>query len=235
MLPHVFKDQLRRVFNIITTVEEVAALMAHFDKEETGLLNCRFFVAQFFKFGIDQRTRLRVSVLDNKKEKEEKEIEVLRLKEEELEKEARLAVNFGFTEIDFDSALTKFVFKCHSFEIRELGPFGWSSFTADALSFLDFKNTLKKRFDLKFTSLELGAIVMYCYPQAKSRGKMSCRLFINVFLNTKLSMARFKGLKDEIYLIKSYILELKDIYQGKLKRGSIDLGDAEAAAKPWRL
>ena len=42
-------------------------------------------------------------------------------------------VDFEFTEDDFDEALWKFVKVCHDFELQ-LGPAGWSGFTASPLT-----------------------------------------------------------------------------------------------------
>ena len=40
------QDQLRRVFNITTTLEEISALMAHFDRNGSGVIHCQSFIAQ---------------------------------------------------------------------------------------------------------------------------------------------------------------------------------------------
>jgi hypothetical protein len=46
--------------------------------------------------------------------------------------------------------------------IYMIGPMGWNSLTFDLLSFYDFKNVLRKVFDLKLTPVELG-MYMHIY------------------------------------------------------------------------
>ena len=185
--------------------------------------------------GIDERSRLRAEFLQARHEKEEREADHLKQKEEKEKQDSLNACNFEFTETDFDSFLTKFVLKCHTFETRELGPLGWSSFTADSLSFYDFKNCLKNRFDLKLSALELGALVMFVYPAGKAKLLMSCRTFINQFLQNKLVTESYRGRADENNLVRSYVIALKEQYQIKSKRLQ-DMGDADAAnLKPWRM
>ena len=55
MQPHVFKEQLRRVFNIKLTPGELGALMKHFDKDGDGDVNCTEFLIEFFKIGFEAR------------------------------------------------------------------------------------------------------------------------------------------------------------------------------------
>lgn len=185
--------------------------------------------------GIDERSRLRAVFLQARHEKEEKEIQLIKAKEEKEKNDSLSSCNFEFTETDFDSALRKFVTKCHTFETRELGPLGWSTFTADSVRFLDFQTILKKQFDLKFNSLELGALIMFCYPIAKIKSVMSCRIFINSFLQNKLATEPYKGRSNEQYLLKKYIDNLKESYLDKNKKLA-ELSDVSTApAKPWRM
>lgn len=59
--PHTFREQLKMVFNMKTTNAELSALMAYFDKEGKGEINCRDFLIQFFRTGLEERYRLRVA------------------------------------------------------------------------------------------------------------------------------------------------------------------------------
>jgi hypothetical protein len=43
MPPHIFREQLKRVFNIITTMGELAALMGIFDANNDGFIICEEF------------------------------------------------------------------------------------------------------------------------------------------------------------------------------------------------
>ena len=51
MAPHVFKEQLRRVFNVHLSPKELGAIMDHFDKDGSGEVDCAEFLLEFFKLG----------------------------------------------------------------------------------------------------------------------------------------------------------------------------------------
>lgn len=186
--------------------------------------------------GIDEKSRLRATVIQARHEREEKESDQVKAKDEKLKRDAMLSVDFDFGEIDFDTFLSKFIMKCHTFETRELGPLGWSSFTADALNFHDFKNVLRKQFDLKLTPAQLGALIVYCYPIGRVKNLMSCRIFINTFLHNKLSTEKYKGSRNETANLKLYISQLKDAHLNKYKRiRAFPDSVPNTAEKPWRM
>jgi hypothetical protein len=45
-LPILAQEELERVFRIALSLEETAAMMAHFDKGGSGAVSCRDFIAQ---------------------------------------------------------------------------------------------------------------------------------------------------------------------------------------------
>ena len=186
--------------------------------------------------GSDEKSRLRATVIQAGHDKNKKESDQIRAKDEKLKRDALRSVDFDFFEIDFDTFMRKFVIKCHTFETRELGPLGWSSFSADLMNFYDFKNILRKQFDLKLTPAELGALIVYCYPIGRTTNIMSCHIFINTFLYNKLSTAEYKGLRNEYANLKMCISQLKDEHFHKFKR-TLDFTDSASyvSEKPWQL
>lgn len=144
--------------------------------------------------------------------------------------------SYEFTEKDFDFFLIKFVLKCHTFNTEELGPSVWTSFNPEVVSLTEFVAIVKKRFTLKFTALELGALVNYCYPIGKSMDTMNCRVFMDFFLQNRLSTGRFKGDKKESALLAEYIAQLKTSYLSKVKTAKEIQDSANAVQlRPWRL
>jgi hypothetical protein len=59
MAPHVFKEQLKRVFHIHVSASELGALMCYFDRGGDGMINCAEFLIQFFRTGFEERSRIR--------------------------------------------------------------------------------------------------------------------------------------------------------------------------------
>jgi hypothetical protein len=57
MPPHVFKEQLRRVFNLKSTSAELGAYMDLFDPNNEGIINCSHFSKTFLTMGYEERSR----------------------------------------------------------------------------------------------------------------------------------------------------------------------------------
>lgn len=190
---------------------------------------------QFFKVGTDERSRLRSVKSQTRLIEEEIKTKKTRIVGAK-DNHALPIASYEFTEKDFDFFLIKFVLKCHTFDTEELGPLGWSSITSEIVSLAEFQSIIKKSFQLKFTALELGALVNYCYPVGKSMDVMNCRIFIDIFLQNKLSTGEFKGDKRENKLLAEYIAQLKSSYLSKAKTSEEFLDSANAVQlRPWRL
>jgi hypothetical protein len=185
--------------------------------------------------GTDERSRLRSVKSQTRLIEQEIKVKKTRIVGEK-DNHALPIASYEFTEKDFDFFLIKFVLKCHTFDTEELGPLGWSSFTAEIVSLAEFQSIIKKSFHLKFTALELGALVNYCYPIGKSMDVMNCRIFIDIFLQNKLLTGQFKGDKRENKLLAEYIAQLKSSYLSKAKTSEEFLDSANAVQlRPWRL
>ena len=180
------QEQLKRVFNIPLSPPEFGALMSYFDKEGVGYINCAEFLIQFFRTGFEERSRVRSAWIEYrvKKERADREEEQRRLQENL--KRAQAQVNFDFTEEEFDSATSKLVETIRGFDRRQLGPAGMRAFDMDALTPTEFKETLKKTFNLKLTPAELGALVTLFDP--KACGLVSCPSFLNAFAHMKVKL-----------------------------------------------
>jgi hypothetical protein len=189
----------------------------------------------FFKAGSDERLQLR-SIPSRAREFHEESRTDKTLIKDEKENLVLSPASYEFTEKDFDFFLIKFVLKCHTFDTEELGLLGRSSSTAEVVSLTDFLSVLKKSFGLKFTALELGALVNYCYPGGKSTDTMNYSIFIDKFIQNKLSTAQFKGDKRESKLLAEYIAQLKSTYLNKAKTAKEIFDSATAVQlRPWRL
>jgi hypothetical protein len=55
MPPHVFREQLKRCFNIRLAPQEFGALLSYFDKDKTGTVDCVRFLVTFFRTGQSSR------------------------------------------------------------------------------------------------------------------------------------------------------------------------------------
>merc|ERR1711916_326304 len=55
MEPHIFREQLKRAFNIQLSPGELAVVVSHYDKKATGVVNCQEFLRVFLRQGIKIR------------------------------------------------------------------------------------------------------------------------------------------------------------------------------------
>jgi hypothetical protein len=188
--PHVFKEQLKMAFNMKTTNAELSALMAYFDKEGKGEINCRDFLIQFFRTGLEERYRLRVAWRLEQKRKKEKDAKALAENEEKKYLRALKEVDYDFSEPEFDNALRKLVLMCHQFDYRQLGPAGWKAFQGATLTPSEFRETLKRTFNVKVNPQELGSLVTYF--DAGLKGAVNCSVFLNVFVQLRVKCEEFK-------------------------------------------
>lgn len=199
MPPHIFKEQLKLVFNVKITIPELWALVAYFDKENSGVLNCKQFINQFLRTGLEERDRIRIGWRTEQRRRREKDEQKEEAKEAEKVRKAWSEVDFEFLETDFDSALDKFVHICHQFDRRMLGPAGFAAFDAETLNPAEFRETMKRTFNLKVSARELGALVTYFDVSGKKVA--NCSAFLNAFVQVRVQCEEFKVCDTNLLLL----------------------------------
>ncbi len=226
MPPHVFREQLKLVFNIKTSVPELWALVSYFDKNNTGEVHCKTFVNQFIRTGIDERNRIKTlwKVEQQHKSQERKKIE--EQKEAEKSMKAWQEVDFDFSEQDFDSVLHRFVRLAGTVDKRTIGPAGLVAFQGESLNPSEFREMMKRTFNFKMTPRELGSLVMYFDVQLKKC--VHCPSFLNALTQIRVQYEEYKAKPDEQSKVEEYERQLKASYQARVARNpSVD-------ARPWR-
>jgi Ca2+-binding EF-hand superfamily protein len=226
MPPHIFREQLKLTFNVKVTVPELWALMSYFDKDNTGEINCKKFINQFLRTGYEERNRIKEQWRLMKLAKEEtvKQKEVEQKKEKELL--AYKECDFDFSENDFNNALYRFVLLCSSIDRRSIGPAGFLAFESESLNPAEFREMLKRTFNFKINSRELGALVQYF--DVYSKKTVHCSTFLNTFTQIRAYCEDFKGKPEEQQKLLQYVLTLKESYAIRMARNpSVD-------ARPWR-
>ena len=194
MPPHIFKEQLKLVFNVKITLPELWALMHYFDKEHTGVINCKYFINQFLRTGFEERYRIKQGWRAEQKQKLEKLEQIEEKRKAEAHARGWAEVDFEFSEEEFESALAKYIFVCHQFDRRQLGPAGFSPFEVEMLNPAEFRETMKSTFNLRVTPRELGALVTYFDTQNKK--SVNCSAFLNSFVQLRVICEEFKVMLD---------------------------------------
>eukprot|EP00752_Nemacystus_decipiens_P018201 g16330.t1 len=159
MTPLVFKEQLRRVFQIRLSPPQLAAVMASFDKDNDGTVNCAEFLLRFFLVGFQERSRrleTRREVERKRREKEEADIEARRL---EAEERSRLKVDYKYTSEEQAKGLAKLVEAAVGYDATGPASLGLGAFQGDNMPPHVFREQLRKVFGIKLTPAELGGVM----------------------------------------------------------------------------
>jgi Ca2+-binding EF-hand superfamily protein len=225
MPPHIFKEQLKMIFNIKVTLPELWALVSYYDRDNTGEINCKSFISQFLSTGFAERERVTRKWRKEKQQKKMLEEKLQAQKEEEKYKKAWSEVDFDFLESDFDSALWKFLMIGFNFDRRQVGPNGLK-FDVETWNPAEFREMMKRTFNAKISARELGAFVNYFDTQQNRTVHVST--FLNMFTHVRVDCEEFKGKKGEQRRLQEYFQQLKEEYlQRTSKNTSVD-------ARPWR-
>lgn len=101
-----------------------------------------------------------------------------------------LQVNFDYNEEDFDQMLEKLVFMCYYYDPRQIGPAGLVAFEADSMTPAEFREQMKRTFNVKLTAAELGAMVVYF--DTASKKVVNCTAFMNSLVQIRVKCEEFK-------------------------------------------
>jgi len=207
MEPHVFKEQLRRVFNIKVTPGELGALMRHFDKDGDGDVNCSEFLVEFFKVGFAEKQR----VIHAKAAADER-LAAAEARRARTEAEASAAKNLLTVDYEFgpkalESALAKITKAAENYDRNAPGSVsdggaptsprpphpqsthpayptsppqvGLEGFSGSSMEPHVFKEQLRRVFNIKATPGELGALMSYF--DKNGDGDVNCSEFLIEF------------------------------------------------------
>lgn len=229
MAPHIFREQLKLVFNMKISPPELGALMLIFDKDGDGVVNCQEFLMKFFKIGTEERTRINSERIEQKKAyKKRKEEE--KLQKELEEKQIMMGeADFDFVEEDFDKALKKLLYTCMTADKRTLGPAGLKIFEAATLTPKEFREALRRTFALKVTAAELGALTTFF--DTSISGVVNTHSFISVLVVERARLAPYKGKEEEEDRLMEEFKVLKEEYIRRMKRAVEGVNANER--RPW--
>ena len=97
MSPAVFKEQLKRVFQLNFTRQELGALIKHFDKDGDRTVDCAEFLIEFFRCGFAEKTKKQQQIRQRGEQARQRELDYERRKMEELRKNAESKLDADFT------------------------------------------------------------------------------------------------------------------------------------------
>jgi len=189
MKPHVFKDMIFRTFNIKTTPKELGALMAHFDKDLNGEIECSEFMIEFFRLGFTRRAEMHKKQLDKqRKENEQRQKEAIaKLKEQEDKMD--LKVDWDFDDGDLERVKEKITLAAMRYDKHHPASVGLDGFSTQYLSPGAFREIVKRTFRIALSPRELAA--MLTMFDADRNGNIKSEEFLTRFMRIGLD-ARYE-------------------------------------------
>jgi hypothetical protein len=183
---------------------------------------------RFFKTGHEERTRVHRVVQAQKKAYQERLAVKAKLEAEEKERRAMEEADFDFIEEEFDAALTKVIHLCMVADARTLGPAGLKIFETATLTPKEFREALKRTFNVRVTGSELGALVTLF--DTSISGVVSTHSFLSCLVLVRAKLGPYKGKPDEKKMVEKQHSTIKGEYMRRVQRQMMGEDDA----KPWQ-
>lgn len=140
------------------------------------------------------------------------------------------SLDFNFREENFNIMLSKLIDVCLGFDRRKLGPSGMKAFEIAEATPDEFKEILKRTFNMRLNAAELGALVKYFDHTGSGSCVVSCPKFLKDFNQMRLRLERFKGKPNETESIKEMHHQLKESYIQRIEKISVAEG---RIPRPW--
>ena len=163
MSPTIFREQLRRNFNLMLSPAELFALFDDFDLDSSGRVDGTEFLVQFFRVGRAKKLETLQKRIQYEQRMEKERVEFRAQVKERYAKLAECKTSEVFTDADYTMALDKIKTVARSYhggEAAARGAGGLSGFAdAAAMDATLLREQLKQLFNLRFSSPELSALI----------------------------------------------------------------------------
>ena len=162
MSPAVFREMLKRLFNVKLSGKELGSLVDHFDSDKSKRIDCTKFVVKFTSLGFVEREKIHEQHIEKKRKATEREKKELYA--HLIAGNARLPkadVDFDFDQTDFNSAMEMIRIEASKYDHMHPSAPDLRGFRGSNLAPVEFKDQLRKAFNMSVTPRELGALVKY--------------------------------------------------------------------------
>lgn len=180
--PSVFKETLKRTFNLNLDLREFGAIMQKFDPKNTGMVHSKTFLNEFFRIGQEGRDNARLAQIEKNRLgiKLQKQEKVRKLKEAQAKMEKK--VNFDMTPAEQHSAFQKLTHAATMYHKNHPSAVGLDGFDAYQLTYGEFRELVKRTFNIRLSEGELAAIIAFF--DTESEGFIRSKDFLVHFFKT---------------------------------------------------
>lgn len=171
---------LKLTLNLKVDAKELGAIIKEFRDDVETDIPCDEFLKYFLRLGIDGRDKQRQEQRKKQEVLDQKAAEESQKKKEEAAKKLKTHVDYNYTEADERNANEKLRAASEKYDKSAPGCVALDGFECEELSPLDFKELVRRVFNLPLTPTELGYIVQKY--DVKKAGNVHCKTFIIDFL-----------------------------------------------------
>lgn len=178
-----FKEMVQRTFRINLSPRELAALLHYFEASKEGDINTSKFLTKFFHIGNERRNALRKESIEKQRalEKEAKKAHEKMLENQFKRFEATVRVDYEYTLADEQNAMLKLVEAAALYDKTNVSAPSLDGFTAIYIGPGEFRELLKRSFNIRLTEKELGALVKK-FESHLCPNHVDCSMFVINFL-----------------------------------------------------
>ncbi|KAJ1442366.1 hypothetical protein B484DRAFT_66814 [Ochromonadaceae sp. CCMP2298] len=159
MTPAVFKEMLRRSFNMRINEGELAALIAEFDRDESRQINCAEFMVRFTTLGFERRSAMRTAQLERQRTMDVAAGREAVEKRIAADSKMDANVSMDFDSNDFNTVLERIRVLASNYDRSHPSAPSLRGFTGTNMSPMEFKDMLMRTFNMPLTDRQLGAVV----------------------------------------------------------------------------
>lgn len=157
----VFREMLKRSFNLYLNTRELAALCTMFEKNSEGEIISSKFLMQFTSIGIEKRNEARILQLEKQRKLDKIAKEADEKKRVEIATKSTVPVNYNFTKEEFNAAMEKIRKIAANYDRGHPSSPSLSGFMGPAMTPKEFKDMIARTFNVTLTPAELGSVVKY--------------------------------------------------------------------------
>lgn len=178
--PGVFREMLKLTLNLRVNPAELGAILKEFRPDIGEEIPASDFLKFFYRLGFEARDHDRQLQRKRQEEIEKKAEEEAQRKQEELKKKLKTFVDYNFSEVDETKAMDKLRSASEKYDKTAPGCVSLDGFDCEELSPLDFRELVKRVFNITFIPTELGFVIQKY--DLKRSGNVHCKTFLTEFL-----------------------------------------------------
>eukprot|EP01038_Epipyxis_sp_PR26KG_P006779 gene6779-9286_t len=166
--PAVFREMLKRSFNMKVTNQELAALISQFDNNGNKQIDCAKFMVRFTTLGSDKRSEIRATQLLKQRNMNEEARLQKELKKKAAADKMEFNVDFNYSNDDFNSALEKIRKLAANYDRSHPSAPSLQGFMGTNMKPVEFKEMMMRTFNMPLNARELGALLNFFHESKTS-------------------------------------------------------------------